>query len=93
VPRTVAIKAIKKDALYFGLPDDLNIKEANKLVSFPDRNKLMKSFHEKNELFEVQKRNESAAWWACKKFLKETTSGTAGVGQTFQVKMKPILIY
>jgi hypothetical protein len=41
VPRTVAVEAIKKDALYFGLPKSLSIKRSNKQnLTFQDMSEL-----------------------------------------------------
>jgi hypothetical protein len=77
VPRTVAIEAIKKDALYFGLPEILNIKESNEQnLTVQDLSQLMMGFSN----MKTTTKAANAALWATskgllwKRFLEEATS-------------------
>jgi hypothetical protein len=63
VPNTVAIDAIKNDALYFGLPEDANIKEANKSLFLKNLGKLWKKL-----------KSMKAALWAVDKYLTYSES-------------------
>jgi hypothetical protein len=86
VPRTVVIEAIKKDALYFGLPEDLVIKETKKRnFCFQDLSKLMKTFDSIKKKESLQQRNKDAALWVVEQFLQNAKLGDTMAGNCIEI--------
>jgi hypothetical protein len=77
VPKTVAIEAIINDAMYFRLPENVDIKVAKKEVSLKDIRTLWATFEAMNsksiaDMSTMQ--HFSAALWVVGAFLSKNTS-------------------
>jgi hypothetical protein len=70
VPNTVAIDAIKKDALFFGLPEDASIMMAKNTLSLKDFSRLWSTFRTLRAEMKILQLYDNAAFWAIEEFFK-----------------------
>jgi hypothetical protein len=85
VPNTVAIDAVRNDALYFGLPANANIKESNKSLSLKDLPVLWATIATMRTLQSF----DAAALWGVEEFLKQSVIPTGGnSGNSFHINIR-----
>jgi hypothetical protein len=85
VPNTFAIDAVKNDALYFGLPENANIKESNKSLSLKDLPILWATV----AMMRTQQSFDAAALWGVEEFLREIATPTrVNSGKIFHINMR-----
>lgn len=92
VPKTVALEVIKNDAMYFGLPEDVSIKEVKKELSLKDIGTLWDTL----ETMKCQSiadisatQHFNAALWVVERFLK--FSCTSKSTRQFDLQGNPVV--
>jgi hypothetical protein len=78
VPNTVPIDSVRKDAVFFGLPEDASIIVAKNTLSLKDLNILWSTVKEMQEESKMQQLYDGAAFYAIEQLLKVETPNISG---------------